>query len=146
MHDFCQQLYDAPTGPIEFCDIGSGLPVLYFHGTGAGLQFLLQHHAIHEPACLIEVLLGDVMLEPQHVRHDRRGDELAVRVLQRSTGLFAVILKDHDRLEAGVAYQVIETKLQRTEQQVDLFDGLLGQIPLVIGGFDDHLVGPAAPM
>jgi len=36
MDALCQQLYDAPSGPIEFCDIGSGLPVLYFHGTGAG--------------------------------------------------------------------------------------------------------------
>jgi pimeloyl-ACP methyl ester carboxylesterase len=31
-----QQHYDAPTGHIEFCDVGSGLPILYFHGTGAG--------------------------------------------------------------------------------------------------------------
>jgi pimeloyl-ACP methyl ester carboxylesterase len=36
MDNFRQQRYDAPTGPIEFCDVGSGLPVLYFHGTGAG--------------------------------------------------------------------------------------------------------------
>ncbi len=31
-----QHHYDAPTGHIEFCDVGSGLPILYFHGTGAG--------------------------------------------------------------------------------------------------------------
>src|SRR5438128_2442929 len=36
MDVFCQQRYDAPAGPIEFCVVGSGLPVLYFHGTGAG--------------------------------------------------------------------------------------------------------------
>jgi pimeloyl-ACP methyl ester carboxylesterase len=36
MDNFCQQCYDAPTGLIEFCDVGSGLPILYFHGTGAG--------------------------------------------------------------------------------------------------------------
>lgn len=36
MNDFSQQRYDAPNGLIEFCDVGSGLPVLYFHGTGAG--------------------------------------------------------------------------------------------------------------
>lgn len=28
--------YEAPSGLIEYCDAGSGLPVLYFHGTGAG--------------------------------------------------------------------------------------------------------------
>jgi pimeloyl-ACP methyl ester carboxylesterase len=36
MNNFCQQLYDAPAGLVEFCEVGSGLPVLYFHGTGAG--------------------------------------------------------------------------------------------------------------
>jgi len=36
MNRICQQRYDAPSGCIEFCDVGSGLPVLYFHGTGAG--------------------------------------------------------------------------------------------------------------
>jgi pimeloyl-ACP methyl ester carboxylesterase len=36
MDNFCQQHYSAPAGRIEFVDVGSGLPVLYFHGTGAG--------------------------------------------------------------------------------------------------------------
>jgi pimeloyl-ACP methyl ester carboxylesterase len=36
MDNVCQRRYDSPTGLIEFCDVGSGLPVLYFHGTGAG--------------------------------------------------------------------------------------------------------------
>lgn len=37
MASFCQQeLYDAPSGLLEFYDVGAGLPVLFFHGTGAG--------------------------------------------------------------------------------------------------------------
>lgn len=36
MDNLRQRYYGAPSGPIEYCDVGSGLPVLYFHGTGAG--------------------------------------------------------------------------------------------------------------
>ena len=31
-----QQYFQSATGIIEFCDVGSGIPILYFHGTGAG--------------------------------------------------------------------------------------------------------------
>ena len=31
-----QHIATLPAGQVEFCDVGSGHPVLYFHGTGAG--------------------------------------------------------------------------------------------------------------
>lgn len=31
-----QRICDTSAGQVEFCDAGGGLPVLYFHGTGAG--------------------------------------------------------------------------------------------------------------
>jgi hypothetical protein len=31
-----QQYYQSPRGLVEYCDVGSGIPILYFHGTGAG--------------------------------------------------------------------------------------------------------------
>jgi pimeloyl-ACP methyl ester carboxylesterase len=37
MHHLCTQLsLETSHGQVEFCDVGQGLPVLYFHGTGAG--------------------------------------------------------------------------------------------------------------
>lgn len=31
-----QQIRELPSGGVEYCDVGEGMPVLYFHGTGAG--------------------------------------------------------------------------------------------------------------
>jgi hypothetical protein len=31
-----QQIFESPYGAIEYLDVGTGTPVLYFHGTGAG--------------------------------------------------------------------------------------------------------------
>lgn len=36
MDGLTQHTVELPTGRLEFCDVGSGIPVLYFHGTGAG--------------------------------------------------------------------------------------------------------------
>ena len=41
-------LIETARGPVEFADAGSGLPVLYFHGTmsGAGLALELEHSLV----------------------------------------------------------------------------------------------------
>lgn len=36
MDGLTQHIVELPSGCLEFCDVGFGIPVLYFHGTGAG--------------------------------------------------------------------------------------------------------------
>lgn len=36
MHAFTQLELDTVIGNVEYCDVGTGRPVLYFHGTGTG--------------------------------------------------------------------------------------------------------------
>ena len=34
--EIAQKVAHTSKGPVEYCDVGEGIPVLYFHGNGAG--------------------------------------------------------------------------------------------------------------
>lgn len=52
-----QQLCDLPSGRVEYCDVGAGWPVLYFHGTGAGNEAaILLEQGLITSGCRLIVL------------------------------------------------------------------------------------------
>lgn len=55
MSDMTQHVQDLGDGTIEYCDVGTGRPILYFHGTGAGndAALLLESRLIESGCRLI---------------------------------------------------------------------------------------------
>ena len=65
-------------------------------------------------------------------------------MLQGGSGPQAVVLEENDGLKSLVAHQVAVAKLQRGQDELDLFDRLLAEKRIVLGRFDDHFVRTAA--
>src|SRR6266571_2726797 len=111
----------------------------------------------HDPAPVADLLMDDVAVNAAFLilivftaagdlvhhggRDDGQRDQLRVRVLQRGPGGRAVVLEDQDVAEPGVFPQVQDAVAVRPEDVLKLLLRQARQRRLVIGRFDDHLVG-----
>src|SRR2546422_835295 len=112
----------------------------------------------HDPAPVADLLMDDVAVDTaflilivftaagdlvHHVgRDDGQRDQLRVRVLQRGPGGLAVVLEDQDVAQPAVFPQVQDAVAVCPEDVLKLLLRQARQRRLVIGRFDDHLVGP----
>ena len=69
-------------------------------------ELLLDHVAVDAAAAVVEELQGAGHLFPDRDRHDRRDDQLAVRVLEAGAAAFAHVLEQHAVDQPGVFLQV----------------------------------------
>ena len=88
-------------------------------------QFLMDHVAVDAAAAVVEELQRAVHFLPDVDRHDRRDDQLRVRVLQRGAGGGADVLEDHAVDQARVFLQIDEAIAVDPE---DFADVLLGEV------------------
>jgi len=105
------------------------------------LELRLDDFAIEagSPGRLVESIEGiDLLHDP--TRHDRRRNELRVRMGDRCARALAVVLEDQDVLEPLVADQVEVPLLVRGDDLLHLEFALHGQVVLVLRGLDDDLV------
>src|SRR5258707_15884381 len=82
---------------------GQGNKVLVLGNDTAPLfEFLADHIAEDAALFVLVVLLGSLQLFDRLFGDDREGNQLRVRMFERSSGRFAVIFEDQDVLEAFV--------------------------------------------
>src|SRR5450759_4651654 len=122
------------------------------HGEAVG--FADQSHAggglvaddVAVDAALLEIVkdLGGVHLFLDALGDDGERDQLGVRMLQRGARGVAMVLEEEDVTEAAVFLEIVDALLEGPE---GLFDELLGHVAeglVVVGPFDDDLMGADA--
>ena len=104
----------------------------------------MDHVAKDAPAAVVVELQRPGHLLPDADRHDRRDDQLRVRVLQRRPGGAADVLEEHAVDQPRVLFQIDQAVAVDPQDLADVLLAEVGHRDFVVRALDDDLVGADA--
>src|SRR5262249_29721669 len=120
----------------------SGVVALNVHGAFAFLFFLANDVAKNAALFFLEPLASGAQLILDAARNEDGAGDFRMRVRPLFAGQFTLVFEDADVLEANVLLEVGHARHPDGEDAVDVSVAELGKALVVVGCFDDSLVGP----